>query len=185
MRNEILHKMAEDLVMNAPGSPFKKAVAWINRVDNDYFDLISHDCEVLPDVLSPAFRQRVIDDFAPILASLATPEKALEMKERIISNEIFTPTAEEIAELADYCRQYGKSLLKIHPAPPVSDAEVDKLYSDAKTRTLAERIAKTNKNDVALLHQALMSNTVWHLRRMAYAQMHQLLDLLAEHLTTS
>lgn len=169
--------------MNAPQSPYKQAVAWINRVDNDYFDPISHDCEVLPAELSPALRQKAIDDFTPILAALATPEIAGEIKNKILSNNIFTPSPEEIAELAAHCRSYAKSLLKVHPAPPVTDAEVEKLYHDAQTRTLGERIARTNKNDVALLHQALMSNTAWHLRRMAYAQMHHLFTLLADQLT--
>lgn len=90
--------------------------------------------------------------------------------------QILTNTAQEL-------RKYAQDRLLFISTPKYDEAELSRLYKQAKEITLLEHIMQNNRKDIIDFYHALIDRTEWECKALVERKTSQFLTQLAERLT--
>lgn len=147
------------IVIKEVDAIYPKFMKRVNDIDIDYFEDIARDTEEIPTELNFELRDKVLDDVKQYAMQLLD-ESNIKIQIESVIKDADAATAKDIIKSAvKEMRSYVYSSSILNGSSDYTEEELQKMYTDAKKRSLWERITQDNKGDVIKFHHALMDKT--------------------------
>lgn len=183
---EKFYNIIMDLVVNDEQSPYNQMLRKTLDIDIDYFNNISRDCETIPDELNFELKEKVVNDFSVMADTLYNDNLTHAILNEIYKSEnnnftpdMHSPLLESIRTAITLVEKWVNAYSDTY----IDQQRLQRLFEEAKRRTLIERLLNNNKADIIAFHHALMDNTVWACKRLIKERTLSYLNNLQEHIS--
>ena len=175
-------------ITQACNNPYTRLLKNIEHIDTDFFELITRDENVLPPELNLGLKDKVVNHIKNQTNQLLFDSSLIEQILADISNLLKKEgTGKEavqqmLSDTAKELRKYAQDRLLFIPTPNYNEAELEKMYEQAREVTLLEHIMQNNRTDVIAFYHALMDRTEWECKVLVEEKTSQFLVQLADRL---
>ena len=167
-------------------SIYNSLMSKVNAIDTDYFEPITRDENILSPELNLELKDKVLNDINEQANRLFFDSDLMEQILADVRNELeegnLETSQQTLTNTAQELRKYAQDRLLFISTPKYDDAELSRLYKQAKKVTLLEHIAQNNRKDIIDFYHALMDRTEWECKALVERKTSQFLTQLAERL---
>lgn len=168
-------------------SIYNSLMSKVNTIDTDYFEPITRDENILSPELNLELKDKVLNDINEQTNRLFFDSDLMEqiladVQSRLEEEGNLETSQQTLTNTAQELRKYAQDRLLFISTPKYDDAELSRLYKQAKKVTLLEHIAQNNRKDIIDFYHALMDRTEWECKALVERKTSQFLTQLAERL---